>query len=137
MTDGLGPTGFVDPTDQAAVERVLRAGLAGIGLAALLTQLSAVLPVQPGRPAGFLRPAQPTVLQVGQEELSLPARGPGRLRHVVGGIVLSTDPVAEHRVPAALASLLVRYVQEGRGPDDAAVLLTSLRDAAAAGGRLD
>ena len=137
MTGGLEPAGFVDPTDPAAVEQVLRAALAGIGRTALLTQLSTVLPVRPGRPAGFLKPAQPTVVEVGQESLSLPDRGPGLLRHVVGGILLSTDPVAEHRVPGALATLLVRYVQEGRGPDDAAILLTALRDAAAAGGRLD
>lgn len=136
MTGPADPAGFVDPTDPAAVEQVLRAGLASIGLAGLLDQLSTVLPVRPGRPAGRLRAARPSVVEVGQESLSLSAQGPGQLRHVVGGIVLSTEQIAVHLLPAALATLLVRYVGEGRGTDAAAVLLTALRDAAAAGGPL-
>ena len=137
MTGVLEPAGCVDPTDPAEVEQVLRAGLAAIGLAGLLGQLATVLPVRPGRPAGFLRSAQPAVVEVGQQILTVPAEGPGQLRQVVGGIVLSTEPVAAHRLPVALADLVVRYVAEGRGPDAAAVLLTALRDAATAGGRLD
>ena len=130
----LGPTGFVDPKDRDAVEHVLAAALAGIGRTALLTQLATVLPVRLGRPAGLLRAAQPSVVEVGAEELSLPTQGPGALRHVVGGIVLSTEPVAVRGLPAALALLVVRFVTETGEPDDTAVLLTALRDAAAAGG---
>ena len=129
----LDPAGFVDPTDRAAVERTLSAALAGIGLTALLTQVATALPVRLGRPAGFLRPAQPSVLEVGQESLSLPVHGPGTLRHVVGGIVLSTEPVAARALPAVLATLIAAFVLETGQPDDLVVLLTSLRDAATAG----
>ena len=128
-----GPAGFIDPTDIAAVERALKATLAGLSLTALLTQLATALPVRLGRPAGFLRPAQPSVLNVGQESLTLPAQGPGVLRHVVGGIVLSTESVAARALPAVLATLIAAFANETGDPDDLAVLLTALRDAAAAG----
>ncbi|MCW2601218.1 MAG: hypothetical protein JWM02_3047 [Frankiales bacterium] len=126
-------TAFVDPTDSAAVEQVLRAALAGIGPAGLLSELSSVLPVRLGREGGLFRQGQPTVIQVGEEALSIPARGRPALQHVVGGVVLSSDEVAPSALPGVLAALVMRSLAETGAHDAASVLLTSLRDALAAG----
>jgi hypothetical protein len=126
-------SGFVDPTDSAAVELVLRAALAGIGPGGLLEELSAVLPVRPGQGGGPFRAARPAVIEVGQAVLSIPARGPAALQHVVGGIVLSSDEVAPSALPGVLAALVVRAVGESGAHDETDVLLTSLRDAVGAG----
>lgn len=120
---------FVDPTDSAAVEAVVRVALTGIGPAGLLAQLASVLPVQPGRPGGLWRAGQPTVVQVGEEALSIPARGRPSLQHVVRGVVLSQEEVPPAALPGVLAALVVRAVADSGGHDEAAVLLTSLRDA--------
>jgi hypothetical protein len=51
----------------------------------------------------------------------------------VGGIVLSTDPVMPAALPGVLASLVSRGVAQQGTQEAASVLLTSLRDAVAAG----
>lgn len=126
-------TDFVDPTDSTAVEQVLRAALPALGPAGVLAQLSAVVPVRLGRSRGTFRPAQPTVIQVGEAALSIPDRGRASMQHVVGGIVLSADEVAPTALPEVLAALVVRSLADTGGYDNASVLLTSLRDAVAAG----
>ena len=45
----IAVTGFVDPTDRAEVEQVLKAGVNGIGVDAVLAQLSSLIRVRTGR----------------------------------------------------------------------------------------
>lgn len=126
-------SGFVDPRDPVAVEQVIAAALTALGPAAALAQLSALLPVRSGRPGRLFRQEQPMTIQVGEEALSLPSRGKPTLQHVVGGVVLSRDEVVPRALPGVLASFVVRALEESGSHDDAAVLLTSLRDAVDAG----
>ena len=124
---------FVDPTDHLTVEQVLVGCLSALGPAAVLAQLSAVLPVRLGHAGGLFRAAVPTVVGEGEELLSIPSEGRPRLQHIVGGVVLSSDDVPPRELPGTLAALLMRALARSGQYDDAAVLLTALRDAVAAG----
>lgn len=128
---------FVDPADPVAVEEVLGAALATLGVDALLTQLAAIpdLRVQPSRPGRLLRAPTPAVVSYSERRLTLdPQAGSGTLGHVVGGVVLATDPVGRVAVPGALAALVVRSLASSGAADEVSVLLTALRDAVAASG---
>lgn len=130
-------TDFVDPGDPVAVEAVLRAALVAIGTEAVAQQLSAVpdLQVQPGRRGGLLRSPTPTSVRSADRRLLLDAStGAGSLEHIVGGIVLATDPVGRAALPGALAALVTRSVTSSGARDDVSVLLTALRDAVDAAG---
>jgi hypothetical protein len=124
---------FVDPSDPAAVEAVLRDALATIGADAVAAQLAAVpdLQVTRGRPSGLFRAATPAEVAYGDRRLALDDRG-ATLAHVVGGIVLATDPVSRVALPGTLAALVVRAVAASGAHDEVSVLLTALRDAVAA-----
>ncbi|MGB8649901.1 MAG: DUF5073 family protein [Mycobacteriales bacterium] len=128
-------TDFVDPTDPGAVERVLAAGLAGLGPEGLAQQLTKVpgLLVRPGRRAGLLRGSELAQVEVGDRRLQLGPRGQSSLEHVVGGVRLARDAVAPAALPGVLAALVVRAVEQSGARDQVSVLLTSLRDALAAG----
>lgn len=122
--------GFVDATDPASVEAVLRAALPAVGVAGVLAQLAQVpgLQVEPGRSGGLFRAAVPA--QVGYRDRTLrwdPA-GPVDV-HMVGGIVLSTEPVVAAGVAALLADLVTRAVRDHEAGDAVSVGLTALRDA--------
>lgn len=127
-------SGFVDPRDTAAVERVLAQACTALGSASVLAQLTSVLPVQMGRPGGLFRQELPTRITVGEEALALFTDRAPQLQHVVGGVVLSTDTVSPVALPGVLAAFVVRALSHSGRYDDAAVLLTSLRDAVQAGG---
>jgi hypothetical protein len=123
-------TGFVDPTDAAAVEAVLRAALETVGVAGVIAQLSAVpdLVVVPGRSGGLFRSAAPSSIEYADQRLTLDDHR-ASLDHVVGGIVLASDPVSRVALPGVLAALVVRSLVTSGAHDDVAVLLTALRDA--------
>lgn len=123
-------TGFVDPTDPASVEAVLRDAISVIGVPAVLAQLAAVpdLVVRPGRAAGLLRAATPSTVEYADQLLSVGDRG-AVLGHVVGGVTLASDPVSRVALPGVLAALVVRSLGTSGAADDVAVLLTALRDA--------
>ena len=122
---------FVDATDPSAVEQVLARAVVGLGLTGLIEQLAAVpgLRMRQGRPAGLLRGAEPTVLEVGDQALAVAHDGAGELRHVVGGVVLSRDAVSPFQLPGVLAAMLVRSLQTSGAHDQLSVVLTSVRDA--------
>lgn len=126
-------TGFVDPRNSSEIEQVIRDAFTVLGPVAVLSQLAAVLPVRVGRPGGLFRQELPTTIQVGDEALAIPSKGRPTLQHIVGGVVLSRDEVAPRELPGVLAAFVVRALDEAGGHDDASVLLTSLRDAVAAG----
>lgn len=120
---------FVDPSDPRAVEQVLAPALRLLGVTPVLDALAPHVPVQPGRPAGRFRREEPAVVGRDQDRLEVRADGGGRLLHVVGGVVLSTDGVAPVALPGLLAALVARSVQGSGTRDAASVTLTSLRDA--------
>ena len=122
---------FLDPTDPHALEQMLRDALALLGTERLLESLAPVVPVNPGRRR--LRGTDPTTVAYGDQVLSIDGRGRAVLEHVVGGVVLSTDPVLPAALAGVLAALVARSVAAQGNPDAAAVLLTALRDAVAAG----
>lgn len=126
---------FVDAADPGAVEAVLRSAIAAIGVDAVLTQLTSVpdLQVLPGRPGGLFRAATPARVGYGDRRLSVDSRG-ASLDHIVGGIVLASDPVGRTALPGALSALVCRSLQMSGAYDDVSVLLTALRDAVAAAG---
>ncbi|MCU1592881.1 MAG: hypothetical protein JWO12_273 [Frankiales bacterium] len=125
---------FVDARDSSAVEQVLAQACTALGSAAVLAQLTSLLPVELGRPRGLLRAERPTRITVGEEALALFTDRAPQLQHVVGGVVLSNDTVSPMALPGVLAALVVRALSSSGRYDDAAVLLTSLRDAVQAGG---
>ena len=124
-------SGFVDATDPAAVEQVLTGAVEALGLPGLLEQLADVpgLRFTAARAGGLLRAATPAVLEVGDQVIAVRADGSGELRHVVGGVVLSHDPISRHQLAGALAPLLVRAVSDSGGQDQLSVQLTAMRDA--------
>lgn len=124
---------FIDATDPAAVEGVLRGALALLGADRLLEALASVVPVQRGRDGGLFRAAEPDRVAVGDRVLWIDAAQRASLQHVVGGVVLATDPVQPAALPGVLAALVTRAVAQQGSADAASVLLTSLRDAVAAG----
>ena len=127
-------TGFVDPADEAATRDALRVAVRVLGPVGLLEQLGSVLPVRLGRPAAFLRRAEPTVLLVDDEALSTDGRRVV-LQHVVGGVALSSDEVRPGALPEVLARLLLKAVtSDPDRRDPVSVVLTSLRDAVRAAG---
>ncbi len=123
--------GFVDPLDPPSVEQVLSSSLSGLGRERTLEHLSTVpgLGQRAGRPGGLFRGAEPALVWCGDRVLRFDEHDQGVLDHVVGGIVLASDPVPGPAVAGVLASLVVRSVQATGAADDVAVLLTSLRDA--------
>ena len=125
---------FVDAADPAAVEAVLRDALGLLGADRVLEVLSSVLPVQQGRAGGLFRSAEPDRVAVGDRVLWVDEHQRASLQHVVGGVVLATDPVQPAALPGVLAALVTRCVAEQGSSDAASVLLTSLRDAVSAGG---
>ncbi len=127
--------GFVDPLDPPAVEQVLATSVRGLGLERTLANLASVpgLGQRAARGGGLFRAAEPALVWCGDRVLRFDQHGQGVLDHVVGGIILASDPVAPPAVPGVLASLVVRAVQATGGADDVAVLLTALRDALGAG----
>ncbi len=127
--------GFVDPLDPPAVEQVLATSVRGLGLERTLAHLASVpgLGQRAARGGGLFRAAGPALVWCGDRVLRFDQHGHGVLDHVVGGIILASDPVAPPAVPGVLASLVVRAVQATGGADDVAVLLTALRDALGAG----
>jgi hypothetical protein len=124
---------FVDATDPADVEGVLRDALGLLGADRLLDALTSVLPVRRGRSGGLFRAAEPDQVMVGDRVLSIDRHQRASLQHVVGGVVLATDPVQPAALPGVLAALVTRSVTQQGSADAASVLLTSLRDAVAAG----
>ena len=129
-------SGFVDATDPRAVEEVLRAALPGMGIGGLAASLQSLpgVAVRSGRARGLLRAAEPTVIGEGDEQIALTPGADAVRNHVVGGVILSREVLAPPAVPAVLARLVVRAVLRHDSADAAAVLLTSIRDALAAGG---
>lgn len=126
-------TGFVDAGDPHAVEAVLREAVALLGVDRVLETLSTVVPVRRGRDGGLFRSPEPDRVMVGDRVLNVDEAGRAALQHVVGGIVLATDPVAPHDLPGVLASLVSRSVAAQGSHDAASVVLTALRDAVSAG----
>jgi hypothetical protein len=126
-------TDFVDAADPHAVETVLRDALALLGADRVLETLASVVPVRRGREAGLFRGAEPDQVVVGDRVLHVDDAGRASLQHVVGGIVLATDPVMPAALPGVLASLVSRCVAALGSQDAASVVLTSLRDAVSAG----
>lgn len=124
-------SGFVDATDAGVVEQVLRQALPVVGVDGLLAQLAGVpgLQVERGRRGRLLRAAVAPQASYGDRTLRFDPAGPVVV-HVVGGIVLATEPVAPAALPGQLAALVVRAVGGTTAPDDASVVLTALRDAA-------
>ncbi len=124
---------LLDPTDPAAVEAVLTRAVQVLGRPGTLDQLALVpgLSVRPARPGGLFRAAQPAVVAAGDRALRWPADGPPELDHVVGAVVLASDPVAPRALPGILAALVVRAVTAAGTADEACVALTALRDALA------
>jgi hypothetical protein len=126
-------TDFVDPSDPQAVEAVLHDAVALLGVDPVLETLAPVVPVRMGHTAGLFHGAEPDQVVVGDRVLWVDEHQRASLQHVVGGIVLSTEPVMPAALPGVLASLVSRYVAERGSHESASVLLTSLRDAVAAG----
>lgn len=128
-------TEFVDVQDRRAVETVLRNALSGVGVDGLLTALAQLpgLIVHAGRPRSLLRAAEPPAVVQGDQRVDILSATRAVVRHVVGGVVLSTDELVGPAVPGALTDLLLRAVQLYDSADSASVVLTSLRDALAAG----
>ncbi len=121
---------FVDARDPASVEAVLRQAIPVVGLAGVLTQLDGVpgLRVDPGRPRGRFRAAEPASAAYGDRTLQVTASA-AELVHVVGGIRLAAEPLEPAAVPGVLAALVTRAVAGQASADEASVLLTALRDA--------
>ena len=133
MTAGPGDEGPVDPADVGQVTAVLSAALGAAGVEAV-ADLAARMPgarVLPGSAAGFLRPATPATLWVGPEH-AFTLTDSVEHRHVVGGVVLSRDPVPPARVAALIAPLLVRLVTDQGAQAEAALVLTAAREVYAA-----
>lgn len=128
-------TDFVDVEDRTVVEAVLRSALSGVGVDGLLTALADLpgLVVHAGRPRSLLRAAEPAGVTQGDQRVDIWPDGHAVGRHVVGGVVLSTDDIVGPALPALLTELLLRAVQVYDCAESASVLLTSLRDALAAG----
>lgn len=124
---------FVDATDPTAVEAVLRDALALLGPDRVLETLASVVPVRLGRDGGLFRSAEPDQVAVGDRVLWIDQHQRASLQHVVGGVVLATDPVLPAALPGVLAALVSRAVAQQGSSDAASVLLTSLRDAVSAG----
>lgn len=124
---------FVDATDPTAVEDVLRRALALLGADRVLETLATVVPVRLGRDGGLFRSAEPDRVAVGDRVLWIDEHERASLQHVVGGVVLATDPVQPAALPGVLAALVTRAVSGQGSADAASVLLTSLRDAVSAG----
>ena len=123
------PAGFVDPTDSAQVGPVLAGVLDRLGLPGLVDLLSRLpgVVLQPGRPGGLLRRAKPPCLLTESHRLVL--GDPVRDEHVVGGVVLSHRNVPPRDVVRLVTGCVVAAVAAGRDAGEAAVALTSLRDA--------
>jgi hypothetical protein len=126
-------SGFVDAADPQAVEAVLRDALALLGADRVLETLATVVPVRRGRAGGLFRDPEPDQVAVGDRLLRVDDLGRASLQHVVGGIVLATDPVMPAALPGVLASLVTRSVADQGSQDAASVVLTALRDAVSAG----
>ncbi len=133
MTAGL-PSGFVDPTDPVELAAILRETVDRLGMAGvvnLLAQVSGVR-IEPGRPAGLLRRAEPARLHAGEARLILAA--PVVREHVVGEIVLSRQPLPAGDVPYVLAGLVSAAVAAAGTSSQASVVITAFRDALTASG---
>lgn len=128
MTAGL-PAGFVDPVDATQVTQVLSQVLHGLGLPGVVDLLGRLpgVTLRPGRPAGLLRRAEPARLITQDHVVVLGV--PARDEHVVAGVVLSHRPVATSALPGLLAQCVVAAVTADGRAGEAAVALTSIRDA--------
>ena len=128
MSAGL-PAGFVDPLDVEAVTAVLRVAASRLGTGGLVDLLAQIpgVRIERGRPGGVLRRAVPARLQSGEQVIVLSE--PAVTEHIVGGIVLSHQPVSPVDLPALLARVVGEAVSFSGQGADASVALTSARDA--------
>lgn len=128
-------TDFVDLQDRRAVEVVLRGALTGVGVDGLLAALAHIpgLQMHTGRARSLLRAAEPAGVTQGDQRVDIWPDGHAAARHIVGNVVLSTDHIVGPALPGVLSDLLLRAVQLYDCADSASVVLTSLRDALAAG----
>lgn len=124
------PDGRVDAASTDEVAAVLGSVITSMGTEGLLDVLGRVpgVTIQPGRPGGLFRKAEPLLCWVGPEDRLVVA---GQLLHeqVVRGVVLHSAALPPGTAPATIARLLVRHVAQMAAYDDASIALTGAREA--------
>ncbi|MCW2780620.1 MAG: hypothetical protein JWR35_1069 [Marmoricola sp.] len=124
------PDGYVDPLDAAQVIPVLESALSMVGIDGLVELLARIPGTRrdPGRPGGFLKtPVRPSIWLGAEHNLTLTE--PVQHQHVVGGVILSRDPVGRGALAPLVAQLIGPVLRESGGEREASIALTAAREA--------